>query len=276
MGEAELHGQVAIVTGGAKREGIGHAVALGLAREGADLVIADLYQAGFAEVAREVEALGRRCLCVRVDVIRQDEVERMVEQTVEAFGRVDILVNAVGGSWAITPDDLTQGPPEGRFIGLTNCTLDEWRTILGVNLDSAFYASRAVAPHLMRQRGGRIVNFSSVAARRGVAYGGVGSSGPYAVAKAGIIGLTKQLAVELAPYNVTVNAVAPGVIASWRGQLAVSTLSAEGQAALARNIPMGRLGTPEEVAGLVVALCTREMSYVTACTLDVNGAMYSA
>lgn len=272
----DLLGQVAIVTGAAKPEGIGYAVALGLAREGADVVIADLYEEGFASATQTIENLGRRCLCVKTDVLYQADVQRMVDQAGQQFGRVDVLVNAVGGSWAITPGDLNGRPVLGRFIGLTNCTLEEWRTILGVNLDSAFYAARAVAPYMMRQRSGRIVNFASMAGRRGVQPGSGGSSGPYAVAKAGIIGLTKQLALELAPYGVTVNAVAPGIIASWRGQRVLEDMPEERRRELEQSIPMRRVGSVEEVAGMVVALCTNELSYVTGATLDINGAMYSA
>ncbi|HYY89463.1 MAG TPA: SDR family NAD(P)-dependent oxidoreductase [Chloroflexota bacterium] len=267
----DLEGQLAVVTGGAKLEGIGHAVALGLAGEGADIVIGDIYEQGFPEATRAIEALGRRCTCVRTNVLHQPDVERLIETA----GRVDVLVNAAGGSWAITPEDITGGPPQDRFIGLTTCTLDEWRTIVGVNLEAVFYACRAAAPHMMRQRRGRIVNFSSTAGRRGVSPGG-GSSGPYAVAKAGVIGLTKQLALELAPYGVTVNAVAPGVIMSWRGKRLWEASSEERRRRMIESVPMGRPGTVDEVAGLVVALCTPEMGYVTGATLDVNGAMYSA
>jgi NAD(P)-dependent dehydrogenase (short-subunit alcohol dehydrogenase family) len=269
----DLTGKVAVVTGGAKVEGIGHAVALGLAREGADIVIGDLYEDGFEQAIRAIEQLGRRCVCVRTNVLNQADVEQLIEA---AGGRVDVLVNAAGGSWAITPEDIDGHPPEDRFVGLTSCTVDEWRTILGVNLEGVFYACRAAAPYMMRQRSGRIVNFSSAAARRGVPPGSGGSSGPYAVAKAGIIGLTKQLALELAPYGVTVNAVAPGIILSWRGRRLAQEMPPERNRRMLEGIPMGRAGTVDEVAGLVVALCTPEMGYLTGVTLDINGAMYSA
>jgi NAD(P)-dependent dehydrogenase (short-subunit alcohol dehydrogenase family) len=271
----QLAGQVAIVTGAAKPEGIGQAVAQGLAREGADVVVADLYEQGFAGVSEAIESQGRRCVCIRTDVRDQPGVQRMVDEAVDRLGRVDILVNAVGGSYAITEEGLEEGPAE-RFVGLTSCTPDEWRTIVGVNLDGTFHACRAVAPLLQRQGSGRIVNFSSLAARRGVAPGSEGSSGPYAVAKAGVIGLTKQLAVELGPSGVTVNCVAPGVILSWRGRRTLSHLAEEARQGLQRSIPLGRFGTPEEVAALVVALCTPEMGYVTGITIDVNGGSYSA
>jgi 3-oxoacyl-[acyl-carrier protein] reductase len=271
----DLEGQLAVVTGGAKLEGIGHAVALGLAREGADIVIGDLYEAGFDQARQSVEAVGRRCVCVRTNVLDKADVENLIQRAGAEFGRIDVLVNAAGGSWAITPQDIDGHPPQERFVGVTNCTDEEWRTIVGVNLEGVFYACRAVAPYLMRQRGGHIVNFSSTAARRGVAPGG-GSSGPYAVAKAGIIGLTKQLALELAPYGVTVNAVAPGMILSWRGKRLTQAIGEQRRQRMEQRIPMGRAGRVDEVAGLVVALCTPEMSYITGATLDINGAMYSA
>ncbi|MDE3075040.1 MAG: SDR family oxidoreductase [Chloroflexota bacterium] len=214
----DLEGQVAIVTGAGKPESIGRAAALGLARQGASVVIGDLYEEGFEGAVQAIERLGRRCLCVKMDAANQAAVQAMVHQAARAFNnKIDVLINAVGGSWAITAEDLNQAPSGEQFVGVTNCTLEQWRTIVGANLDSAFYAAQAVAPYMYRQRYGRIVNFSSIAARRGVKPDqDSSSSGPYAVAKAGIIGLTKQLALEMAPYGVTVNCVAPGVIASWR------------------------------------------------------------
>jgi 3-oxoacyl-[acyl-carrier protein] reductase len=271
-----LTARVAIVTGAAKPDGIGHAVALGLAREGADVVVADLYEAGFPEVTRAIEAAGRRCLCVRVDVADPWAVETMVKQAVAVFGRLDVLVNGVGGSWGITPEDLT-APPRRGFVGLTTCSLDDWRTILGVNLSGAFHCARAVAPHLVESRGGAVVNFASVAARKGLAPGSEGSSGPYAVAKAGIMALTRQLALELAPYGVRVNCVAPGVVMSGRAHRLMAAVGKErGPEGGVSGVPLGRFATVGEVAGLVVALCSDETSYMTGVTIDVNGASYTA
>lgn len=270
-----LAGRVAIITGAAKPDSIGHAVALGLAREGADVVVADLYEAGFPEVRRAIEAAGRRALCIRTDVADAAAVEAMVEQAAGAFGRIDVLVNGVGGSWGITPEDLT-APPRRGFVGLTTCSLDDWRTILGANLDSAFYCARAVAPHLVAARGGAIVSFASVAARRGLAPGSEGSSGPYAVAKAGIMALTRQLALELGPHGVRVNCVAPGVVMSGRARRLMAALGQErGPEGMASRVPFGRFATVDEVAGLVVALCTDETGYMTGVTIDVNGASYN-
>ncbi|MBX5468037.1 MAG: SDR family oxidoreductase [Firmicutes bacterium] len=272
----DLAGRVALVTGAAKPRAIGNLVALGLAREGADLVVADLYEEGFPALAEAVGAMGRRSLGLRVDVLDAQAVEAMVEQAIAEFGHIDILVNAVGGSWSIRPEDIRDGTPPDRPVAAATCSDAEWHQIIGVNLHATFYVCRAVARHMMAARRGRIVNFSSMAGRRGGQPGSVISSGPYAVAKAGVIGLTKQLALELAPYGITVNAVAPGIIESWRGERALASVSADARERIRAAIPMGRVGAPEEVANMVVALCSGELQYVTGAVVDINGGMWSA
>lgn len=258
---------VAIVTGGAKPDSIGHEVALRLAKEGMEVAVADLYEEGFAAL--------KQCFCVWTDVSDPSSVEEMVRKTVDRFQRLDVLVNCVGGSWGITRQDLVASPPLG-FRGLTNCSLEDWRTIVAANLDSVFYASRAAAPHLKKQ-GGAIVNVASVAARKGIPPGSEGSSGPYAVAKAGVMGLTRQLALELGPFGVRVNCVAPGVIASGRLKRVMALTGKErGPEGPIKTIPMGRVGTVEECAALIVALCTDDTSYMTGVTVDANGASYAA
>jgi 3-oxoacyl-[acyl-carrier protein] reductase len=181
----------------------------------------------------------------------------------------------VGGSWGITHKDLVASPPLG-FRGLTSCSLEDWRIIVAANLDSVFYCSRAAAPHLKKQ-GGAIVNVASVAARKGIPPGSEGSSGPYAVAKAGVMGLTRQLALELGPFGVRVNCVAPGVIASGRLKRVFEiTKQNHGPEGPLATIPMGRVGTVAECAALIVALCTDDTSYMTGVTVDANGASYAA
>jgi 3-oxoacyl-[acyl-carrier protein] reductase len=258
--------RVALVTGAAKPDSIGFAVAARLLEEGCEVVVADLYTEGFPAFSG---------LCVRTDVADPLSVAEMVKQTVARHGRIDILVNCVGGSWAITEQDL-RAPPRRGFLGLTNCELADWRTILGANLDSAFYCCRAAAPYLSKQ-GGAIVNVSSVAARKGIPPGAEGSSGPYAVAKAGIMALTRQLALELGEHGVRVNCVAPGVIASGRLRRVMEMSGNDkGPEGPLSQIPMGRVGTVAETAALVVALCTQDTAYMTGVTVDVNGGSYSA
>ncbi|HEX6317858.1 MAG TPA: SDR family oxidoreductase [Burkholderiales bacterium] len=258
--------RVAIVTGAAKPDSIGFAVAQGLIEEGCEVVVADLYAEGFAAFPG---------LCVKTDVADPLAVEEMTRQAAQRHGRIDILVNCVGGSWGITEQDL-RSPPRRGFLGLTNCELADWRTILAANLDSAFYCCRAAAPYLKRQ-GGAIVNIASVAARKGIPPGAEGSSGPYAVAKAGIMAMTRQLALELGEFGVRVNCVAPGVIASGRLRR-VMEISGKGKGPEGplSQIPMGRVGTVAETAALVVALCTEDAAYMTGVNVDVNGASYSA
>jgi NAD(P)-dependent dehydrogenase (short-subunit alcohol dehydrogenase family) len=255
--------RVAVVTGAAKPDSIGFAVVQGLLAESCEVVVADLYTEGFAAFTG---------LCVKTDVADPQAVDAMVQRVMQELGRIDILVNCVGGSWRITEQDL-RSPPRRGFLGVTNCELTDWRTILGANLDSAFYCCRAAAPYLKRQ-GGAIVNLASVAARKGIPPGAEGSSGPYAVAKAGVMALTRQLALELGPFGVRANCVAPGVIAS--GRLKQVMKDGRGPEGPLSQIPMGRVGTVAETAALVVALCTDDAAYMTGVTVDVNGASYAA
>ena len=249
--------KVALVTGGAKPDSIGHEVALRLQKEGMQVLVLDLYEHGFPAIQCDVADPAA------------------VEQAFSGLQRLDVLVNCVGGSWGITRQDLIKSPPLG-FRGLTNCSLEDWRTIVAANLDSVFYCTRAAAP-LLKKQGGAIVNVASIAARKGIPPGAEGSSGPYAVAKAGVMGLTRQLALELGPFGVRVNCVAPGVIASGRLKRVMALTGTErGPEGPLSTIPMGRVGTVAECAALIVALCTDDTSYMTGVTVDINGASYAA
>ena len=259
--------KVALVTGAAKPDSIGYEVAQRLLKEGMQLAVADLYEEGFPGL--------QKCFCVRCDVSDASSVQSAVDSVVSRLQRLDVLVNCVGGSWGITRKDLLASPPLG-FRGLANCSLEDWRTIVAANLDSVFYCARAAAPHLKKQ-GGAIVNVASVAARKGIPPGSEGSSGPYAVAKAGVMGLTRQLALELGPFGVRVNCVAPGVIASGRLKRVMALTGKDrGPEGPLSTIPMGRIGTVGECAALIVALCTEDASYMTGVTVDANGASYAA
>jgi len=255
--------KTAVVTGAAKPESIGHEVALRLQKEGMQVVVLDLYEEGFSSLPG--------CKSIKCDVSDPTDVERAFS----FLSEVHVLVNCVGGSWEISKQDLRAGPRRG-FLGLTNCSLEDWNTIRGANLDSVFYCCRAAAP-LLRKQGGAVVNVSSVAARKGIPPGAEGSSGPYAVAKAGVMGLTRQLALELGSSGVRVNCVAPGVIASGRlKKVQAVTAKGAGPEGPLKQIPMGSVGTVAETAALIVALCTDDTSYLTGVTIDINGASYAA
>jgi len=249
-----LKDRVAIVTGAA--QGIGQATALRFAREGAHVVVCDLQPGAVKKVAEEIEKLGRRSLWFETDVSRTEQVEAMVRKTVETFGRIDILVNNAGGSFNL-PNRLEE------------VTDEVWDRVVDVNLKGAFICSRAVAPHMKKQKSGRIVNLSSKAGR----YGGELTGIQYSSSKAGVMGLTRQLAKDLGPFGITANAIAPGLALSsprveelWRER----KTEAERQAVL-QAIPLRRLSTVEEQASVILFLASDDASYVSGVTIDVNG-----
>lgn len=242
-----LEGKVAIVTGSA--QGIGRAIAETLARHGADVVVADLDPSRSQETVSAVEKLGRRAQNVKLNVADWNDVKAMVDRVLKEWGKIDVLVNNAG----ITRDGLILRMKE-----------EDWNLVLQVNLNGTFYCSKAILPAMTRQRSGRIINIASVV---GV-MGNVGQAN-YAASKSAVIGLTKTLAREYAGRMVTVNAVAPGFIdtAMTRG------LSVEVKEALRKQIPLGRLGQPSDVAEAVRFLASEEASYITGHVLHVNGGM---
>lgn len=242
----ELEDAVAIVTGSVR--GIGRAVALALGDAGAAVVInARNSKEAAKAVAAEVEAAGGRALIHLADVTAPNEVEAMIDATVKAFGRLDILVNNVA---------LRIARP------VTETPYDEWRAVLASVLDSAFLCTKAAVPHMAKQGGGAIVNIGGVSGQAGVA-----NRSAVATAKAGLSGMTAALAVELAPQGVTVNCVAPGHIAHHDRD----EVSAHFKA---RAIPLGRSGKPEEVAATVRFLCGPGGRYISGDTIHVNGAWH--
>jgi 3-oxoacyl-[acyl-carrier protein] reductase len=242
-----LEGKVALVTGAAR--GIGKAIALTLAGEGADIAVSDVNLEGAESAAEEIESWGRQTLVSRVDVSKIKEVNEMVDKILDKFGRVDILINNAG----ITADSLLIRMKEA-----------DWDKVIEINLKGAFNCLKAVAKPMMKARSGKIVNMASVI---GV-IGNVGQAN-YAASKAGVIGLTKSSARELAPRGINVNAVAPGFIKTPMTE----RLAAEVKEEMCKRIPLNRFGAPEDVAKVVLFLVSDRAAYVTGQVINVDGGM---
>jgi 3-oxoacyl-[acyl-carrier protein] reductase len=249
---AELTDTVALVTGAGG--GIGQAAALELARHGADVAVHfHNNEAGASETARRAVALGRKAAIFKGDLAQRDEASALVAAVLAHFGRVDVLVNNAG--------DLVERRP------LLEMPEALWRKVIDLNLSSAFFVTQAVAPGMIERTRGVIVNVSSLAAHNG---GGPGALA-YAAAKGGLVSLTKAMAKELAAKGVRVNCVAPGLI----GQTSFHDrfTAREAFAAAEKTVPMGRAGTPEEVARVIAFLCGPDATYLAGETVEINGGM---
>ena len=244
----KLTGKVALVTGAA--QGIGKAVALLLARHGADIVVSDINLEKAEETAKEIESIGQKAMAIKVNVASLNDVERMVEAVLKKFGKIDILVNNAG----ITRDKL-----------ILRMTEEDWDIVLNVNLKGTFNCTKAVVRHMAKQRSGKIVSIASVV-------GEMGNAGQvnYAASKAGVIGLTKTIAREFAQRGINVNAIAPGYIETPMTEVLSDKVKEE----LKRLIPMERLGKPEDVAEAVLFLVSEVYNYITGQVLPVNGVIY--
>jgi len=240
--------RIAVVTGASR--GIGRSISLALAAKGATIVAVDMDQAATDAIVAELQAAGAKALAVVGNVTVAADVERMIEAAMEAFGRVDILVNNAG----ITRDGL-----------LMRMKDEDWDAVLNVNLKGAFLCTRAAFKVMSKQRYGRIVNIASVVGQMGNA-----GQANYCASKAGLIGLTKSNARELAKRSITVNAVAPGFIAT----AMTDALSEKVRDELTAQIPLERLGSAEDIANAVVFLASEQSAYITGHVLSVNGGMY--
>ncbi|KKB39308.1 3-oxoacyl-[acyl-carrier-protein] reductase [Bacillus thermotolerans] len=244
----KLEGKTALVTGASR--GIGRAVALELAREGARVIV---NYSGSEEKAKQVvediKAIGREAIAVKCNVADSEEVADMFKQALEAFGKVDILVNNAG----ITRDNLLMRMKE-----------EEWDAVINTNLKGVFLCTKTATRPMMKQRSGRIINIASV-----VGVSGNPGQANYVAAKAGVIGLTKTTAKELAPRGITVNALAPGFITTDM----TDALPEENKEALLSQIPLGRLGDPEDIAKAAAFLASDDAGYITGQTIHVNGGM---
>ena len=243
--------KTALVTGASR--GIGRAISLRLATEGADVVVNyNANSAAASAVADEIAALGRQAAVIQADVSHPEDADRLIQASIERFGRIDVLVNNAG----ITRDTLLMRMSEA-----------DWDAVLDTNLKSAFLVTKAALRPMLRARGGRIVNITSVS-------GIIGNAGQanYSASKAGLIGLTRAIAREIASRNITCNAVAAGVIDTeiWEGvpQAAID--------AILQTIPAGRKGTPDDIAEAVAFLASEAAAYITGQVLNVDGGMVMA
>ncbi|VDS08741.1 3-oxoacyl-[acyl-carrier-protein] reductase FabG [Paracoccus haematequi] len=247
MTTALLDGQFAVITGAASKRGLGLATARLFARHGATVAILDLDEGAAKDAAA---TLGENHVGLACNVTDLDSVKAAFDALIQRWGRIDILVNNAG---------ITQ-PLKIMEIGPKN-----YDDVLDVNLRGTLYCSQAVIPHMRENKSGKIVNMSSVSAQRG---GGIFGGPHYSAAKAGVLGLTKAMARELAPDNVRVNAICPGFIAT---DITAGKLTDEMRATINAGIPMGRPGTADEVAGCALFLASDISSYVTGSEVDVNG-----
>jgi NAD(P)-dependent dehydrogenase (short-subunit alcohol dehydrogenase family) len=272
-----LKGKVALVTGAASKRGMGHAVAVRLAREGVDVVVADKIAApksmfpgdegwgGLDEIVKEIKAIGRQGLAVTLDINVNQEIGAAIEKIMKKFGRLDILVHAAA----------IRGPVGVNVIDLSEKDI---RSIIDIDLVGAFLVCKAAARTMIAGgKGGKMVIFCSLAGTHGVT-----GSAAYAAAKWGTIGLTKSLALELAKYKINVNGINPGmIVTNLRDETFQKMAEAEGitweearqkdQGPLASRIPWGRLGTPEEAADLVYFLCSDQSDYITGEVIALGG-----
>jgi 3-oxoacyl-[acyl-carrier protein] reductase len=244
----DLSGRVALVTGSGR--GIGQAIAVKLAEVGANVIINDIGDVSTVEsVVEEIRSMNRESTAIMADVSSSSDVDRMIEEATTAFGKIDILVNNAG----ITRDQL-----------LMRMSDEDWDNVISVNLKSVFLCTRAVLRNMVKQRWGRIINISSIAAITGNP-----GQANYTSAKAGIIGFTRTVAREVASRSITVNAIAPGFIDTQMTQ----QLNESQQQELKKLIPVGFIGTPRDIAEAAAFLASEEARYITGQVLNVNGGM---
>jgi 3-oxoacyl-[acyl-carrier protein] reductase len=241
----DLTGKRAVVTGAG--QGIGKATALKLAQQGADIIVDDINPETAPRVAQEIQALGRKAVAVIADVAKRDHVERIIQTAIKELGGIDILVNNAGIA---------------RSNVLARLKDDQWDEVLNVDLKGIFYCTQAAVPFMMKQRSGKIISISSI-------YGRIGAMGDanYAAAKSGIVGFTKSIARELARYNINVNAIMPGLVDTplLRG------IPEKYLKPMIEEVPLKRVGRPEDIANVVAFLASEDSSYMTGAILEVTG-----
>jgi len=248
-------GKVALIT--AAGAGIGRATAGIIAREGGAVVAVDVEPGALDRLSSEIAAAGGQALGIKADALDAASVDRVVQRALDAHGRIDILVNAVGGSTVISSSAAL----------VDELTLDDWQRLIHFNLTGTFLFCHAVVPVMKRQRSGKIINLSSIAGR-GVSRS---SSSAYATAKGGIIALTRKLSLELGPHGINVNAIAPSITLSERIRPHWERRAPEARAAEIERTPLGRVATPEDQARVICFLASSDADFVTGVTIDVTG-----
>ena len=243
----DFSGKTVLVTGAGR--GIGRAVSLAFAKAGADIACVSRTQANAEQVANEIRALGRKALAYAVDVAKPAEIDTATKKILSDFGQVDVLVNNAG----VTRDDL-----------LMRMSEDDWNVVIDTNLSGAFHFTRALSRSFLKQRSGKIINITSI-------IGLIGNAGQanYSASKAGLIGLTKSVARELASRSITCNAIAPGFIETDM----TANLKEDVRKKLLENVPLARLGQPEDVAACALFLASPAANYITGQVLTVDGGM---
>lgn len=242
--------RVVIITGGSR--GIGEACAYKFASKGDVVIVNYLKDSNSAKIVEaEIEKLDGECVLYRADVSNSIEVKEMVEKVVSTYGKIDVLINNAGIS---------------DYISFSEITEKDWENVMKINLDSCFLCSKYVLPQMVNQKGGRVINISSLAGITGSIFNGA----HYAVSKAGIISLTKCLAKQYAEYQILVNCVAPGIIQTDM----IKSFNDSQNEMLLTNIPLKRFGTSDEVANVVAFLASEECSYITGATISVNGGIF--
>ena len=245
----QLHDRVAIVTGSGSKKGIGRTIALALAKQGAAIVVTDLNLEGIDDTVNAITEAGGKALGVELNVTNKESVDAMVEKVLAEYGRIDILVNNAGISQKVTVQDMT---------------LEDMTRVFNVNMFGLFLCTQSVLEPMRKQKFGRIINLSSVSAKRG---GGVFGGAHYSASKAAVLGFSKNLAREVAVDGITVNSVAPGLVNTeiWK------SLPEEDAKKVIDSIPMGRPGEVSEIASAIAFLASEEASYITGEEIDING-----
>lgn len=245
----DLSNKKAVVTGASR--GIGRGIAIKLAEYGCDVIVNyEKNEAGAKEVVEKIRQLGRESHAIKADVSREDEVSDLFDDALYAFKHIDILVNNAGIHQHLKHWELTKS---------------DWDRVLDVNLTGAFLCTKAFSPQMKKSNGGKIVNISSV-----IAFMGTDHEVHYAASKAGLVGLTKSLALELAPFRINVNAIAPGYIKTDM----TTFISEDEECHYISMIPLGLLGEPEDIANAAAFLCSKDAAYITGEVIHVNGGLY--